>query len=204
MANRFVAAFFLYLIVANVVEAQNSPESGFLPGRMFKYYPTIEKYDFNGLRLRLELQDDRLNKNLNKIICSDVKLKNETEFAKPDCIYLVEQYIDTLFQQARGILDPLAIDTLYVRLQAIDARLIGFFKIRAHGLCQMQIRCKDINRVYCIDITDADKNSPINPNAFVTRKTAIRVIASASIREVIEQFFKDLNCVLNPVHNTTN
>ena len=43
----------------------------------------------------------------------------------------------------------------------------------------------------CIDITDADKNSPISPNAFVTRKTATRIMASASIREIIEQFFID-------------
>ena len=70
--------------------------------------------------------------------------------------------------------------------------MLGFGSITAHGLCKMEMQFKNVSRTYCIDITDKDPHSPISPTAFVTRKTATRVIASASIREVIEKFFIDL------------
>jgi len=41
--------------------------------------------------------------------------------------------------------------------------------------------------MYCEDITDKSPHSPISSHAFVSRKTASRVIQSASIREVIEK-----------------
>jgi hypothetical protein len=81
---------------------------------------------------------------------------------------------------------------LQIKLEGIDSRLIGFGYIRVHGLCQMKIKYKGITKTYCIDITDADQNSPISSYAFVSRLTATRILASASIREVIEQFFVDL------------
>jgi len=59
----------------------------------------------------------------------------------------------------------------------------------------MKIKYHNVLKTYCIDITDADKNSPISPNAFVTRKTATRIMASVSIREVIEQFFVDMRSI---------
>ena len=89
-------------------------------------------------------------------------------------------------------MDSTSTDTLHVNLQAIDSRLIGVGNISAHGLCQMKIKYHDHIKTYCTDITDSDKNSPISPTAFVTRLSATRIFASASIREVIEQFFIDL------------
>ncbi|MEO6453809.1 MAG: hypothetical protein ABIN97_07060 [Ginsengibacter sp.] len=59
----------------------------------------------------------------------------------------------------------------------------------------MKINFKNISKTYCIDITDKDKHSPIGGNAFVTRKTATRVITSAAIREVIEQFLSDFKAI---------
>lgn len=168
------------------------PEHGFLPGRKFKYYPTINKYDFKGLRLRVELFDDRINLKLKKTQCSEIEFTNTSEFTNPDCIYKVGKYVDTLLKQSGAIPDLTSTDTLRIRFEAIDSRLIGFGYIRAHGLCQMTVIYHNLEKTYCVDITDADKNSPIGPSAFVTRLTATRIMASASIREIIEQFFVDL------------
>jgi len=178
--------------IGYIIGAATMPEHGFLPGKKFKFYPTIDKYDFKGLQLRVEVYDDREKLKLTRTQCSEIEFTSTSEFANPDCIYKVSQYIDTLLKQSGAIIDTAAKDTLQVRLEGIDARIIGFGFIRAHGICQMKIKFHDITKTYCIDITDADKHSPISPSAFVTRKTATRIIASASIREVIEQFFIDL------------
>lgn len=173
------------------------PEHGFLPGKKFKFYSTIEKYDFEGLTLRAELFDDRNSLKIIKTNCSDIEFTNISEFNTPNCIYKVKEYLEILFKQSGVILDLSATDTLQVRFEGIDVRLIGFGYIRVHGLCQMKMKYNNFTKTYCIDITDADKNSPISPNAFVTRKTATRIMASTSIREVIEQFFVDLKTLQN-------
>jgi len=171
------------------------PEHGFLPGKKFNFYPTINKYDFNGNKFRIELIDVRGILKLKKIQCSELEFTNTSEFASPNCIYKVGQYFDTLFNQSGAILDTTAIDTLKVRFEGIDARLIGFGSIRVHGLCQMSMTYHDFSKTYCIDITDADQNSPISPNAFVTRLTATRIMSSVSMREIIEQIIADLRSI---------
>ncbi len=176
-----------------VIGSSIMPEHGFLPGKKFQFYPTINQYDFAGLKLRIEVYDDREKVKLTKTQCSEIEFTSTSEFAEPNCIYKVSQYFDTLFKQSGATLDPASSDTIRVQFEGIDARLIGFGYVRAHGLCQMKIKYRNITKTYCIDITDADKNSPIGPNAFVTRLTATRIMASTSIREVIEQFFVDLN-----------
>jgi hypothetical protein len=168
------------------------PEHGFLPGKAFKFYPTINKYDFSGQKMRVELYDQRDSLNLTTILCSEIEINNKSEFAGPNGALKVGEYFQNLFSQSGIVPDSAASDTLKVYLQALDARLIGFGSITAHGLCQMKMEFKSIYRTYCTDITDKDPHSPIGQNAFVTRKTATRVIASAGIREVIEKFFVDL------------
>lgn len=181
------------IIPTGALAAATMPEHGFLPGKKFKFYPTNDKYDFKGLKLRVELTDNREVVKLNKILCSDLPFTNTSEFSDPACIHKVQQYIDTLFKQSNIVSDPQAIDILKVSLEGIDARIIGAGYVRAHGLCQMKINYHDIEKTYCVDITDADKHSPVGPNAFVTRLTATRIMASAAIREVIEQFMADLS-----------
>ena len=180
------------IVPTGIIATSIVPEHGFLPGKKFKFYPTITKYDFHGRKFRVELFDDRETLQLKKIQCSELKFTNTSEFSDPNCLYKVSQYLDTLFKQSGAILDTTAIDTLVVRLEGIDARLIGHGYVRVHGLCQMRIKYHDFNKTYCIDITDADKYSPISPNALVTRLTATRIMASISIRELIEQIFFDL------------
>jgi hypothetical protein len=168
------------------------PEHGFLPGKAFKFYPTINKYDFSGQKMRVELYDQRDSLKLVTLPCSQVDISNKSEFAGPNGALKVGEYFQNLFSQSGIVLDSTASDTLKVFLQALDARMIGFGSITAHGLCQMHTQFKGISKTYCADITDKDPHSPLGRNAFVTRKTATRIITSAGIREVIEQFFVDL------------
>lgn len=174
------------------VNGSHMPEHGFLAGKKFTIYPTVDHYDFKGLRLRIDVYDDRQVMGLKKVNCSDIPFTNTSEFESPDCIFKISEYLDTLFHQAGAVPDEKSAQALEVRLEAIDVRLIGMGKITPHGLCQMHFRYKSLDKVYCIDITDRDEHSPLGPNAFVTRKTATRIMASAAMREVIEQFFADL------------
>jgi hypothetical protein len=172
-------------------DRKDMPEHGFLPGKSFPLYSTINKYDLKNRKLRVELYDDRENLKLNKVECSQLEFTNTSEFASPSCIYKIEQYLDTLLSQNGANIDSTSNDILQVRLEGIDTRLIGFGKIKVHGLCQMKFNYHDFSKTYCIDIVDGDKHSPLGSNAFVTRKTATRYLTSAAIREVIEQFFSD-------------
>lgn len=172
------------------------PEHGFLPGKAFKFYPTLNKFDFNGKKLRVEIFDERDSLHLEHIACSEVSLTNSSEFKGAKGATKAAEYFDTLFKQSNIMIDSSAADTLRVHLQALDNRLIGFGSITGHGLCQMQVEYKNTAKDYCEDITDKSPHSPIGRNAFITRKTATRVIQSASLREIIEQLLVDLKALL--------
>jgi hypothetical protein len=169
------------------------PEHGFLPGKKFQYYPTIDKYDFSGRHMRVELTDRRESLGMQNISCSMVELNNRSEFKGETGALTVFEYFQYLLPAAGIVIDSTAGDTLKVELQALDSRLIGFGNITAHGLCQMNMTWKGVSRIYCVDITDKDKHSPVRSNALITRKTATRIITSAAIREVIEQFLQTLS-----------
>ena len=185
----------IIIVPIGLIGVAVTPEHGFLPGKKFKFYPALNKYDFNGRKFRIELTDCREKLKLKKIQCSELAFTNTSEFTSPDCIFKVGRYIDTLFHQSGAVLDTTANDTVKVRFEGIDSRLIGFGTIRVHGLCQMTMNYRNFTKTYCIDITDADKNSPINPNAVVTRLTATRIMSSISMREIIEQMIADLKSI---------
>lgn len=167
-------------------------EYGYLPGKRFPYYKTIEKYDFNGQKIRVELYDYREIKGFQHIDCSTERIENLSEFAKENSILRVAQYIDKLFQESNIQIDTTVQNSIEIYLEALDSRLIGFGYIKIHGLCQIRVKYLDNDKIYCSDIMDGDKNSPLGKYAFVTRKTGLRKMGSASIREVIEQFLVDL------------
>ena len=168
------------------------PEHGFLGGRKFKIYPAIDKHDLGGLRLRIELRDVRDSLKLQKVDCSPVAFTNTSEFEEQGGTHVVAEYLDSMFTAANCVVDSTADDVLHVTLEGMDARLIGFGSVTAHGLCQMSVQWKHFAHTYCVDITDKDPHSPISSHAFVTRKTATRVIESAAIREVIEQMLTNM------------
>jgi hypothetical protein len=167
------------------------PEHGFLGGKKFTFYPTINKYDFKGLKTRVEVYDLRDSLHLTHAPCSSVELTNSSEFAGLAGAKKVVEYFDTLFKQSGFVPDSTSTDTLKVNLNALDNRLIGFGSITAHGIIVMRVTWGAFSKTYCVDITDKDPHSPIGRNAFVTRKTATRVIQSAAIREAIEQLLID-------------
>jgi hypothetical protein len=200
-----VSLFFLparsqvfFVILSTELSKELMPEHGFLPGKKFTIYPTLEKYDFKGRKFRVELYDQRDSLQLLHVACSGVEINNKSEFAGPGGAGKVVEYFQHLLPASGITLDSTASDTIKVNLEALDSRLIGFGSITAHGLCQMHITCPGVSQTYCIDITDKDKHSPVGKNAFVTRKTATRIIQSASIREVIEKFLADLQKASTP------
>jgi hypothetical protein len=168
------------------------PEHGFLGGKKFKIYPAIDKHDLGGLRLRIELRDVRDSLKLQKLDCSPVGFTNTSEFEGTGGTHVVAEYLDSLFTAANCVVDSTAEDILHVTLEGMDARLIGFGSITAHGLCKMSVQWKQFSHTYCIDITDKDPHSPISSHAFVTRKTGTRIIMSAAIREVTEQMLTNM------------
>lgn len=184
------AQVIVYPIV--LIGASAMPEHGFLPGKKFQFYPTIDSFNFTSLKLRVELHDTRQQLNLTRVGCSDIEMTNTPEFKNPATIYKVQEYWERLLKKAGATLDTTSTDVVNINLEGIDARLIGFGSIRAHGLCQMTVTYRGVTKTYCIDITDEDRHSPVSSKALITRKTATRIIASAAIREVIEKFFVDL------------
>lgn len=194
----FICAQVIYsqVLIMNTTEGVRNPkfdyEYGYLPGRKFPFYKTINQYDLKGLEVRVELYDDRKKLELKNIQCSPLTIENISEFADNKSIYRVAQYIDILLRQSNAVIDSTSEELLEIHLEAIDSRLIGFGYIKIHGLCQMRIKFKELSKTYCIDIEDGDENSPLGSNAFVTRKGGTRVMGSAAIREVLEQFITDL------------
>jgi hypothetical protein len=199
--------FLLLFFVAASVEAQRViityglaptpaaafvPEHGFLGGKKFKIYPAIAKHDLGGIKLRIELRDVRDSLKLKKLDCSPVEFTNTSEFEGPEGTHVVAEYLDSLFTGANAVPDSTAADVLHVTLEGMDARLVGFGSITAHGLCKMSVEWKGNTHVYCADITDKDPHSPISSHAFVTRKTGTRIIMSAGIREVVEKMLVDM------------
>jgi hypothetical protein len=168
------------------------PEHGFLPGKKFKFYPATRSYDLHGKKLRVELHDVRDSLKLKTVECTPIELTNTSEFEGVYGTQVVEAYFDTLFPAANIVLDTSAADVVKVDLEALDARLIGFGNITAHGICMIKVHWRGNVHDYCVDITDKDPHSPVSSHAFVTRKTATRIIASAAIREVLEKIITDL------------
>lgn len=182
----------IILYFPGVVAASLMDEHGFLPGKKFQFYPAVDKHDLHGMKLRVELHDLRDSLHLQKLECSPVEFTGTSEFEGIYGAKVAAAYFDTLLPAAQVILDTTATDVLKVNLEGFDARLVGAMSIRAHGLCRMSVEWKGNTRVYCVDITDKDPHSPISSHAFVTRKTATRVIASAALREAIERILADL------------
>ena len=175
-----------------VMAKEIMPEHRFLPGKKFPTYSTVEPFDFNNLKLKVILYNDRDEKKLSKINCSEIGITNETELKGEQGTVKVWDYLNTLFLQSKIVIDTTSSDELEVRLTALDCRLIGFGQIAVHGLCQIEFKYKGITKTYCTDIEDGDKNAPLTKSSFVSRKTATRYMASASIRETIENFLTDL------------
>ncbi|MFY7813724.1 MAG: hypothetical protein ACOVRK_00915 [Chryseobacterium taeanense] len=173
--------------------AEFMPEHGFLPGKKFPLYETVEKFDFNGKRVKIVFYDDRKTLNLDKIDCSKIGLTNSSEFKDDQGIVKVWEYLNKLANDSKLVIDKDATDEYEIRLMALDTRLIGFGSIDVHGMTQIKVTHNGVEKIYCTDLEDGDKNAPLDKSSFVSRKTATRLMMSASIRETIEKFLKDIS-----------
>lgn len=185
----------IYFIPIPLDRIPSNYEHGFLPGAKFPFFNTIDKYEFHDLKVRVELIDGRFDLNLKHINCSDINISNTSEYKDPKAVYKVIEYVEKIFSESGILIDSTATDRLTINLEALDARLIGFGYIRVHGLSQMKFKFNDFEQTYCIDLMDGDKHSPLKKSDFVTRRTATRVMLSASIRENIEHFLIDLKTI---------
>lgn len=171
---------------------QLMPEHGFLPGKKFPTYETVEKFDFKGRKIKVVLFDERNTLNLKKLDCSEVEITNSSEFAGEQGIAKVWEYINKVANDSKLVIDKNAPDEYEIRLMALDSRLIGFGSIAAHRLTQIKVTHNGIEKIYCTDLEDGDKNAPLSKSSFVSRKTATRLMMSASIRDTVEKFLSDL------------
>lgn len=174
------------------VAVQAMPEHGFLPGAKFPTYSAIKPMNFENKKVKIVLFDDRATLLLKQIECSNISLTNTSEFKENQGIVKVWEYINLLFKKSNLIIDKEATEEYEIRLMALDCRLIGFGQIDVHGLCQIQVKHNGNTKIYCTDLVDGDPTAPLTKSSFVTRKTATRYMASASIRDTIEKIMKDI------------
>jgi len=174
-------------ILLGLSSAAQYSEYGFLPGKKFPFYKSIGTHDLQSKRIRIQVKDERKALGLESISCSEIPLRNQTEFKGEYGEEVIRKYLTRLLADAHAISDSLADEILEIEIQALDARLVGFGSITAHGLCQLKISYQGESLVMCTDLTDKDPHSPISSKAWVTRKTATRVILSAAIRETVEK-----------------
>ena len=174
------------------VAVKSMPEHGFLPGKQFPIYGTIDQYNFNNKKIKIILYDDRDSLELKNSDCSDVELTNSSEFKNEQGIVKVWEYINKLAIDSKLSIDKDSDDEYEIRLEALDTRLIGAGSIAAHGICQIKVKHDGNEKTYCTVIRDGDKNSPLKKSSFATRKTATRFMMSAAIRETIEKFLNDI------------
>lgn len=167
------------------------PQYGFLPGKKFPIYDTRYPFDFQKRTISVTLEDLRDSLKLPLVKCSTIELKNKSEFRGDQGILKVWQYLNHLLSASNIAIDNAAPDTLRVTLRALDSRLIGFGQIAVHGICEMEFTYHGVSKMYCVDLQDGDPTAPLRTDSFVTRKTASRLMTSASIRDLIEQFLND-------------
>ncbi len=167
------------------------PQYGFLPGKKFPTYDTRYPFDFQKRTISVTLQDMRDSLQMKRVNCSELDLKNKSEFRGEQGTLKVWQYLNHLLSTSNIVIDNAATDTLKVKLRVLDSRLFGFGQVEVHGICEMEFEFHGVSKIYCVDLEDGDPTAPLGWDSVVTRKTASRLITSASIRDLIEQFLND-------------
>ena len=104
-----------------------------------------------------------------------------------------------MVKRANGIIDSIADNNVNIDIEIISPKLIGFGYIKVHGLCQIKVKTEFFSKTYCCDIRDGDDGAPLAWYSFDTRKSALRKMTSASIRNCIENFVSDMEMELRKV-----
>lgn len=159
----------------------------------FPLYPTINKYDFKGKPIKIEFKDLRDSLKIIKIECSDIAVDNKTKFKTELGSKLVKSYIDSLFVNSNlQLVDSINSEIISVKLNVLDSKKNGLLIPKVHGICQMDFTYKKLNKTYCIDLKDGDNNAPVGRMTVISIQRAKELLICSSIREVIEQFLRDL------------
>lgn len=159
----------------------------------FPLYPTINKYDFKGKEINIQFKDLRDSLKIEKTECSDIIIENKTKFNTDLGSKLVKSYLDSLFVKSNlQLAENINSEIVLVSLNVLDSKKSGFLIPKVHGICQMNFTYKNLNKTYCIDLKDGDNNAPVGRMTVISIKRAKELLICSSIREVIEQFLKDL------------
>jgi hypothetical protein len=164
---------------------------GYLPGTEYKLLKPVTTIDLKGRAFNIEFKDSRGN--TDHISCSDYTLDRETELEGNFGMEFLRQEVTTMIEASNGKVDPSAPDKVVVDLNGLSFKLIGAFYIVAHGFVEFRATSPYLNKTYCSDMTDHDKDAPLAWYSFVTRKTATRLMVSGSMRRAVESFVKDLS-----------
>ncbi|MBF2709775.1 hypothetical protein [Flavobacterium soyangense] len=160
----------------------------------FPLYPTIKKFNFNGKELKIIFRDIRDSLNTQKVECSEIEIKNKSEFKSELGAKVVKSYLDSLFVNSNiKINNENNENIVKIELKVLDGRVVGFMLPQAHSICQMTFKYKQLEKNYCVDLKDGDLNAPVGRTTMISKSKAITLMTCASIREVIELFLVDLN-----------
>jgi hypothetical protein len=176
------------------IAASSSLKYGFLPGVKCPIYDFSKKqYDICQYYFKFNLIDKRQNKR--NLSCSQIIPETDSEFEGEAGYNFFKTYFDTLIKKANGIIDSsngINDKKIDLNIEIISPKLIGFGFIKVHGLCQINVTTEFFTKTYCCDIKDGDDSSPLEWYSFDTRKSALRKMTSASIRNCIEDLISDL------------
>lgn len=164
----------------------------------YPLYLTNKKFDFNSTKIKIDFLDNRNLLNLKKVQCSEIIIRNNTEFSSETGARLVKVHLDSLFSKSNLIMNKNNFDALPIKveLNVLDSQTKGFISYSIHSICQMKFTFKEFTKTYCIDLVDGAANSPLSKDSVVTKENAIRIMTSASIRDVIEMFLNDLTEII--------
>ncbi len=157
----------------------------------FKFYETINKYDFNSIRLKIVIVDDRKKLNLFSINCSrfEVLGQFENDCGNYNASEFVAHYINFLFKSSNIIIDSTATDVLEIHIQSLDAIILDYYGTIGYGFCQMEVIYKDKKNIFCAQISLQDYDLPFS-KIFWDYEDGAKKLISASIKETIEKILK--------------
>ena len=184
-----------YGIIGTALTSSTSLKYGFLPGVECPIYDfSIKQYDICQYKFKLNLIDKR-NERL-MLNCSKISPETDSEFEGQSGINFFKNYFNILIKKANGIIDSSADKNIDIEIEIISPKLIGFGYIKVHGICQINVKTEYFTKTYCCDIRDGDEGAPLEWYSIDTRKSALRKMTSASIRNCIENLISDLEIIL--------
>lgn len=163
---------------------------GYLPGMPYTILEPRSPIYLHGKTFNLEFHDSRGT--IIKIDCSKHTLDRNTELEGKLGMQYLRACVVAMIENSNGKIDEASPNKVVIELEGLSFKLVGAIYIVAHGFVQFKASSAFLNKTYCSDLTDHDKDSPVKWHSFVSRKTATALIVSASMRRAVEEFVTDL------------